>query len=544
MKTIYSAIIFLIFFSAISSAQVSQEWAVRYNGLSNLNDETNAMTIDASGNTYVTGTTDSIIGFGYKSDQITIKYNSSGSMVWMTKYNGPINGNELGGAITVDNAGNVYVVTSSEGGASDYDVVIIKYNASGVQQWADRLNGSSNQVDIGSSITVDNSGNAFITGYMTRTGSQKDVFAAKYNSSGTQQWIQYYNLTNLNDVGKEIKLDNSGNVFILCEYQVSANNTDIAIIKYNSSGVFQFATGFNGPANGNDYAGSMAIDNAGFVYTCGSCSTVSNGSDGVVVKYDNLGSQVWANTFASQNADLFDGFNDVTVDSSGNVLVCGASEIIASNADYVLVKYNSSGAVQWSRRLNIIQNDIAAFIALDQSQNIYITGTVYGLVNSFDIMTLKYDNSGTLLWQQIYTPSPNNTDVVKGLAVDNNSSVYIAGNVQNNNSTYDMAAIKYNQPIGIEPVSSNIPAGYSLGQNYPNPFNPTTNISIKLPSNGKVQITIFDITGKKVADLIDRELAAGEYKVDFNASGLTSGVYFYKLTASGFTETKKMMLIK
>ena len=542
MKTIYYTFLILLLIASVTEAQVSQQWAVRYNGLSNLNDETSAMTIDASGNTYVTGTTDSIIGFGYKSDQITIKYNPSGSMVWMTKYNGPINGNESGGAITVDNDGNVYVVTSSEGGASDYDVVIIKYNASGVQQWADRLNGSANQLDNGSSIAVDNSGNAYITGYMTRTGSQKDVFAAKYNSAGTQQWIQYYNT--FNDLGKEIKLDNSGNVFILCEFQVSANNTDFAIVKYNSSGVFQFASGYNGPANGDDFPGSITIDSAGNVYTCGRCTSLSTGMDGVVIKYDNAGTQLWVKQYSASNTVLFDQFNDVTVDTSGNVYVCGSSEVFAGNPDYLIVKYNNSGVEQWSNRYNVLQNDNALFVSLDAWQNVYITGNIFGLFTSFDILTIKYSSDGTSLWQQIYTPTPNNLDDVKGLAIDNNGSVYLAGKVQNNNATYDMVAIKYDQPIGIEPVSSNIPAGYSLGQNYPNPFNPSTNISIQLPSNGKVQLTIFDITGKKVVELIDRDLPAGEYNINFNAANLTSGVYFYTLHTNNYTETKKMILVK
>ena len=98
--------------------------------------------------------------------------------------------------------------------------------------------------------------------------------------------------------------------------------------------------------------------------------------------------------------------------------------------------------------------------------------------------------------------------------------------------------------IGIEPISGNVPEKYSLSQNYPNPFNPTTNIKLQIPESGLVKLVVFDVTGREVAELVNETLGAGEYKVDFNASGFTSGVYFYKLTSAGFTETKRMVLVK
>ncbi len=83
-----------------------------------------------------------------------------------------------------------------------------------------------------------------------------------------------------------------------------------------------------------------------------------------------------------------------------------------------------------------------------------------------------------------------------------------------------------------------------MSQNYPNPFNPTTNIKLQIPKAGNVKITVFDVTGKEVAILVNENLSAGEYKVDFNATGLTSGVYFYRIETVSFTDVKKMMLIK
>ncbi|HAX47870.1 MAG TPA: hypothetical protein DCX92_02690, partial [Bacteroidetes bacterium] len=89
-----------------------------------------------------------------------------------------------------------------------------------------------------------------------------------------------------------------------------------------------------------------------------------------------------------------------------------------------------------------------------------------------------------------------------------------------------------------------VPENYSLSQNYPNPFNPTTNIKLQIPKAGNVKLTVFDVTGKEVAVLVNENLSAGEYKVDFNAHGLTSGVYFYRIESAGFIDVKKMMLVK
>lgn len=99
--------------------------------------------------------------------------------------------------------------------------------------------------------------------------------------------------------------------------------------------------------------------------------------------------------------------------------------------------------------------------------------------------------------------------------------------------------------IGIQNLNTEIPKSFSLEQNYPNPFNPVTNIKFGLPKNSVVTLKVFDVLGKEVASLINNQsLQAGNYVFDFNAVNIPSGVYFYKLTASDFTDVKKMILIK
>jgi hypothetical protein len=104
--------------------------------------------------------------------------------------------------------------------------------------------------------------------------------------------------------------------------------------------------------------------------------------------------------------------------------------------------------------------------------------------------------------------------------------------------------VKVPGPVFINQISSEIPANYSLAQNFPNPFNPTTNIKFAISKTGFVNLKVYDLAGREVSSLVNEVLTAGSYDYSFSGSNLSSGIYFYTLRADGFTETKKMMLIK
>lgn len=97
---------------------------------------------------------------------------------------------------------------------------------------------------------------------------------------------------------------------------------------------------------------------------------------------------------------------------------------------------------------------------------------------------------------------------------------------------------------GISNQNTGIPKKYSLSQNYPNPFNPKTTIKFDISRPSYAKLIIYDVLGKEVSTLVDEKLNAGGYEIDFNASNLTSGTYFYRLIAGEFIETKKMLLLK
>ncbi|MBU1113936.1 MAG: T9SS type A sorting domain-containing protein, partial [Bacteroidetes bacterium] len=89
-----------------------------------------------------------------------------------------------------------------------------------------------------------------------------------------------------------------------------------------------------------------------------------------------------------------------------------------------------------------------------------------------------------------------------------------------------------------------LPTEYKLSQNYPNPFNPSTTISFALPKTGFVTLKVYNAIGEEVAELVNREMNAGIQSINFDATNFSSGIYFYRISAGNFIETKKMVLMK
>jgi hypothetical protein len=129
-------------------------------------------------------------------------------------------------------------------------------------------------------------------------------------------------------------------------------------------------------------------------------------------------------------------------------------------------------------------------------------------------------------------------------------TIYATGNSVNYNqqATNDQWNFAKNKIIHVQSttfVSDKIlPDGFALAQNYPNPFNPTTKISWQSPIGSHQTIKVYDALGNEVATLVDEYREAGNYEINFNASGLVSGIYFYRLQAGSFVDTKKMILLR
>jgi hypothetical protein len=538
MKTILVFFTFLI----LASAQIFSQWISRYNGPGNASDEAFAVTADVSGNIYVTGRS---MGSGSNLDYATIKYNSAGQQQWAARYNGPANFIDIANAIAVDASGNVYVTGLSTGTLSLSDYATIKYNSSGQELWVARYNGPSNGTDEAFSIAVDGAGNVYVTG-QSLSSTNYDYATVKYNSSGIQQWASRYNgpVSGV-DNADVVRVDISGNVYVTGTSAGSGSGLDYLTIKYNSSGGEVWIGRYNGTGNGDDLPDDMELDGAGNVHVTGGSVGSGSSNDMTTLKYTNAGALSWAaryNGTANENDIAF----ALKVSPSGNVYITGSSMGQGSATDYATVKYNSSGAQIWAMRFNGSNNtsDEATSLTLDGAEGVFVTGMSASSGINYDYATLKYNTNGVQQWLRTYNGPGNGVDGAFSITADYSGSVTVTGNSQGSGSGSDYATIRYDQFTGLQQISSNVPGEYRLYANYPNPFNPATKIRFDLPSASESKVTVFDLTGQLVEVLVDSKLSAGTYEVDFNASGLSSGVYFYKIETSGFSDTKKMMLVK
>jgi len=139
----------------------------------------------------------------------------------------------------------------------------------------------------------------------------------------------------------------------------------------------------------------------------------------------------------------------------------------------------------------------------------------------------------------------NGSDGASDLYIDTSLYVYVTGSARKSINSYsDAITIKYSQPIGITSNYNKLQERYVLEQNYPNPFNPTTNIKFEISKISNVKLTIYDALGREVETLVNEGLKAGTYQADWDASNYSSGMYYYRIVAGDFTDTKKMILIK
>jgi hypothetical protein len=159
-------------------------------------------------------------------------------------------------------------------------------------------------------------------------------------------------------------------------------------------------------------------------------------------------------------------------------------------------------------------------------------------------------NTQTNTWSTLGTGSQNGVSVggvsggVYALAVSGNE-VYVGGRFTEAGGVSAICVARWNSGTSrVEQLSPTAPKTFLLEQNYPNPFNPSTTIRYQLPVASEVKLEVYDVLGKKIATLVNERQSAGSYQVVWNASGLSSGTYFYRLQAGTFTQTKKMILVK
>ena len=336
------------------------------------NDEGRDMAIDSSGNIYVIGYGDSQTT-SYN-DGLIAKYNTAGALEWQRYLGGGFETSTVFESVTVDSSGNVYVAGyTNMQGAGGWDILVAKYNSSGGIQWQRILGGSSTDQSIG--IAVDSSANVYISAYTQSSGQgDRDLLIAKYNTSGTIQW-QYTLGDSYAQGGNEVSVDGSGNVYVI---------------------------GYTAIGNWPSY--QMRF---------------------LVAKYNTDGDLQWQKVLYGSSDE---GGKAIALDSSGNIYITGYSKSTGAGEDMIVAKYNSSGSVEWQRKLSGSSNEQSEGITVDSSGNVYIVGySNSGGPGGYSISIAKYNTSGTIQWQR-HLGGSSGSDQGRGIVVDNSGNFYICGN--------------------------------------------------------------------------------------------------------------------
>jgi len=471
------------------SGQIDTVWVRRFNGSGDSTDICHALAVDNQGNVYVTGES---WAFGSFEDYTTIKYDSSGTEQWVRNY-GPVGGGvDCAFALVLDNQGNIYVTGESVGLSSVHDYATIKYNPAGIEQWISRYNGPGNNFDEAYAIAVDNWGNVYVTGRSYGSNNNDDYATIKYDSSGVEQWVARYNGSgNGWDLANDIVVDNVGNVYVTGGSPGAGTDRDCTTIKYSPEGLEQWVARYNGTDNGRDEAYAITVDNQSNVYVTGRSYSFATDYDYVTVKYDSNGVEQWVAKY-NGSVDWHDGASSIAVDNLDNVYVTGSSMATGSGYDYATIKYDSSGVEQWVARYNGPAGnwDLAHDLTIDSTGNIYVIGGSIGSGTDYDYATIKYDFNGVEQWVVRYNGSGNSLDEAYALAVDNQDNVYVAGRSYGSGAYADYVTIKYDQTPGISEETMTRIEKYHYASTI-------VSGSLLLPKDKNCEV--FDITGREVA---------------------------------------------
>lgn len=361
-------------------------WTNRYSA--GYADYSRAIAIDGASNVFVTGPSFAIFT---SNDFATIEYSSSGLPLWTNRYNGPGNGDDTPTAISVDATGNVFVTGYSIGAHGNYEYVTLKYSNSGQPVWTNRYNGPGNGTNEAVGMTLDKAGNVFVTGYSLGTSGNYEYATLKYSNSGQPLWTNRYHGSGSGpSAATSVAVDGSGNAFVTGQVTGPSSNFDYATLKYSSSGALLWANTFNGPANGDDGATGVALDAAGNVYVTGVSAGLGTSNDIATIAYSNSGQPLWTNRYTGPGNGDDHAFSLVT-DASGNVYVTGYSTIAGNTNVYTTLAYAQNGAPLWTNFYNVNGASLSrAFgITTDNAGDVIVTGEST-LANGRSYVTIKY----------------------------------------------------------------------------------------------------------------------------------------------------------
>jgi len=509
-------LLLLSFASARSQVQV--EWIATYDG-DNLEgqydyDYVTSMAVDSAGRLHVTG---NVYGSNGTPNILTIQYRPDGQPNWIASYDAARN-QDYSDALVLDDDGNVYVAGSSATFVAGDDLVVLKYDSSGHLLWVARYNGPGNTSDTAEALRVDKAGNVYVTGYSYNAQNNFDAVTIKYDAKGNELWVARYDGPGHDeDRGQDLILDASGNVYvtgfattdcfldptgdILCRY---AGLT----IKYSPAGEQLWADLYSTGTNEfRNLFNAIALNSAAEPIVTG-MALASIGFDTVTIKYNAQGRREWV-AREPDSSGLGGGW-DIATDRADNVVVL--------TLGMQTCKYDSRGRLLWSAQ----EQGIGASLAVDEAGGIYIAGTAWNEAGTHpDAVAAKYDSLGTAVWSFRYTNAPMTYDASSGIALDNERNVYIGGQTETPGVFgRDFLAIKLTQQdVPLLPLVS-IRADRNKAFEGPNHRNPPGRFTVTRAGDTTAPLTVFFVPGGTAEHEVDYEwlgpvvtIPAGESEV-------------------------------
>jgi len=451
--------------------------------------------------------------------------------------------------------GNIYLTGyTMSSGLGDY--LTIKYRPNGDLAWTQTYDGVASQYDFSNWVAIDDEENVYITGYSRGISYQFDIATVKYDSSGNQLWVARFDgPSNDDDEGHKVIAPNDGYVYVTGFVNPSTLR-DYIIIKYHAAtGDTAWARTFNGVADSLDEARDIEVDASGNVYVTGSSRGSGTSTDIVTIKYDSLGNEKWVARYNNPDTSGVDGGYGIEVDNGSNVYVTGQSRGLGTSTDFVTIKYDSLGNELWTTRYNGPASGLdrpsdetgGKCMAIDQYANIYVGGVSRGVTSLNDYIAIMYDSAGVEQWVAGYNYC-DSVDNALALAIDYSGGVYITGRSVGIGTYGDWATVKYWSAVGIVEGQTSSTKRLLL-EIHPNPAKTHSFIHYALPDDGRVSLSIYDVSGRLVKNMVDQHQKSGVYAVvwngrDSNNNRVAPGVYFYVLRVDGLKTQKKIVMVK
>jgi len=313
----------------------SERWVYRYNSPGDHIDYAYSIVYGSDGNIYVAGASGGAsAGWG---DFTVISLTTSGSERWVYTYNGPGNGNDCAYSLVHGSDGNIYAAGRSEGINSLYDFAVVSLTTSGSERWVYRYNGPGNQRDCANSIVYGLDNNIYSAGYGTGSGTREDFTVISLTNSGSERWVYTHNgAENYVDVAKSLVYGSDGNLYA-AGHITDTIYYDFAVVSITNSGDERWIYTYEGPANHNGEAFSIARGLDNIIYASG---RVAGYHDFIIASLTSSGSEIWVYTYGGIMGGQD---NKIIYGQDNNIYLAGMSISSGSREDFVVISLGGVG---------------------------------------------------------------------------------------------------------------------------------------------------------------------------------------------------------